>query len=121
MLQGWGNILNLAVLLFFLAVLGQRGPSYSPTALSVTWRMQYALGLLPIIYMLFHRIFYLKESAVWQVSTLYIQAYKVGLLAARRLVEHVLAASVTYCQGPGILRGGSFGAFTIKSGHEQNH
>ena len=68
-LQGWGNILNLAVLLFFLGVQGQRGPSYSPTALSVTWRMQYALGLLPIIYMLFHRIFYLKESVVWQVST----------------------------------------------------
>ena len=71
LLQGWGNILNLAVLLFFLAVLGQRGPVYSPTALSVTWRMQYALGLLPIIYMLFHRIFYLKESAVWQVRHLF--------------------------------------------------
>jgi hypothetical protein len=65
--QGWGNILNLAVLLFFLAVQGQTGPDYSFTALSVTWRMQYALGLLPIMYMLTYRIFYLKESSVWQV------------------------------------------------------
>ena len=65
--QGWGNILNLAVLLFFLAVQGQTGPQYSFQALSVTWRMQYALGLLPIMYMLAYRIFYLKESTVWQV------------------------------------------------------
>ncbi len=65
--QGWGNILNLSVLLFFLAVQGQTGPDYSFRALSVTWRMQYALGLLPIMYMLAYRIFYLKESTVWQV------------------------------------------------------
>lgn len=67
-LQGWGNILNLAVLLFFLGVQGQTGPQYSFRALSITWRMQYALGLLPIIFMLVYRIFYLKESSVWQVS-----------------------------------------------------
>ena len=29
--------------------------------------MQYALGLLPICYMLYHRIFRLEESAVWKV------------------------------------------------------
>ena len=29
--QGWGNILNLSVLLFFLAVQGQTGPDYSFT------------------------------------------------------------------------------------------
>ena len=67
--QGWGNILNLSVLLFFLAVQGQTGPDYSFQALSVTWRMQYALGLLPIMYMLTYRIFYLKESTVWQVPS----------------------------------------------------
>ena len=65
--QGWGNILNLSVLLFFLAVQGQTGPDYSFRALSVTWRMQYALGLLPIMYMLAYRIFCLKESTLWQV------------------------------------------------------
>jgi hypothetical protein len=67
-MQGWGNILNLAVLLFFLGVQGQTGPQYSFRALSITWRMQYALGLLPIIFMLVYRVFYLKESSVWQVS-----------------------------------------------------
>ena len=66
-MQGWGNILNLAVLLFFLGVQGQTGPQYSFQALSITWRMQYALGLLPIIFMLLYRILYLKESTVWQV------------------------------------------------------
>ena len=28
--QGWGNILNLAVLLFFLGVFGQRGAATTP-------------------------------------------------------------------------------------------
>ena len=65
--QGWGNILNLVALLFFLGVQGQTGPTYSASALSLTWRMQYALGLLPICFMLYHRIFRLQESAVWQV------------------------------------------------------
>ncbi|KAK9919115.1 hypothetical protein WJX75_009501 [Coccomyxa subellipsoidea] len=65
-MQGWGNILNLAVLLFFLGVQGQTGPQYSFRALSITWRMQYALGLLPIIFMLVYRVSYLKESSVWQ-------------------------------------------------------
>ena len=69
-LQGWGNILNLAALLFFLGVQGQQGPSYDARALSITWRMQYALGLLPICFMLYHRIFRLKESSVWQVPLL---------------------------------------------------
>ena len=82
-MQGWGNILNLAVLLFFLAVQGQTGPDYSFRALSVTWRMQYALGLLPIMYMLAYRIFYLKESAIWQVL---LQAEPVRLKCLRPLV-----------------------------------
>ena len=42
--QAWGNLLNLAVLLFFMAVLGQYGPTYNPTRLSIVWRLQYGLG-----------------------------------------------------------------------------
>ena len=65
--QAWGNLLNLAVLLFFMAVLGQYGPTYNPTRLSIVWRLQYGLGLLPICYMVYHRTFKLKESEVWKV------------------------------------------------------
>ncbi len=34
--QGWGNILNLVALLFFLGVQGQTGPNYDANALSIT-------------------------------------------------------------------------------------
>ena len=54
------------VLLFFLGVFGQRSAPYNPTLLSLTWRLQYGLGLLPIMYMLYHRIFRLQESAMWK-------------------------------------------------------
>ncbi len=65
--QAWGNILNLSVLLFFLAVLGQTAAPYDPRMLSLTWRLQYGLGLLPIAFMLYYRVFRLKESAMWKV------------------------------------------------------
>jgi len=65
--QAWGNILNLSVLLFFLAVLGQTAAPYDPRMLSLTWRLQYGLGLLPIAFMLYYRVFRLEESAMWKV------------------------------------------------------
>ena len=65
--QAWGNISNLCILLFFLAVLGQTGPPYSASQLSLTWRIQYGFGTLIIAGMLYQRCFYLKESAVWEV------------------------------------------------------
>lgn len=71
LLQAWGVIFNLSVLLFFLAVLGATSPPYDPVKLSITWRLMYGLGLIPITYMLFHRIFYLRESSVWQVRCLH--------------------------------------------------
>lgn len=71
LLQAWGVIFNLSVLLFFLAVLGATSPPYDPVKLSITWRLMYGLGLIPIAYMLFHRIFYLRESSVWQVPCLH--------------------------------------------------
>lgn len=65
--QAWGNIANLCILLFFLAVLGQTGQPYSPSKLSLTWRIQYGFGTLIIAGMLYHRCFHLKESLVWEV------------------------------------------------------
>ena len=69
MQQAWGNISNLCILLFFLAVLGQTQAPYDSARLSITWRIQYGAGLLIVLFMLAHRIFYLKESAMWEVST----------------------------------------------------
>ena len=57
------------MLLFFLGVFGQRSAPYNPTLLSLTWRLQYGLGLLPIMYMLYHRVFRLQESAMWKART----------------------------------------------------
>lgn len=42
-------------------------PPYNPDKLGIAWRLQYGLGLIPIAYMLIHRLFFLKESAVWKV------------------------------------------------------
>ncbi|KAK9867868.1 hypothetical protein WJX84_003938 [Apatococcus fuscideae] len=65
-MQGWGVIFNLAVLMFFLSVLGTSHAPYDQSALSITWRLMYGLGLIPIAIMLFHRIFFLRESSLWQ-------------------------------------------------------
>lgn len=74
MLQAWGNIANLCILLFFLAVLGQTSAPYDSAKLSITWRIQYGFGTLIIFGMLYHRWFHLKESAVWEVGpSLWIQ------------------------------------------------
>lgn len=68
-MQAWGNISNLCILLFFLAVLGQTAAPYDPAKLSLTWRIQYGVGTLIIAGMLYHRCFHLKESAVWEVRS----------------------------------------------------
>ena len=64
------------VLLFFLGVFGQRSAPYNPTLLSLTWRLQYGLGLLPIMYMLYHRIFRLQESAMWKARTRALRCHR---------------------------------------------
>ena len=78
-MQGWGNLVNTIVILSLLSMFGQTGSPtayggttakaggkyYDPLALSAVWRLSYFIGLLPIIFMLFWRIFMLRESAVF--------------------------------------------------------
>ena len=78
-MQGWGNVINTCVILALLAMFGQTGSPnsyggttakfggkyYDPMALSAVWRLSYFIGLLPIFFMLFWRIYILKESAVF--------------------------------------------------------
>ncbi|KAK2078160.1 hypothetical protein QBZ16_004028 [Prototheca wickerhamii] len=65
-MQGWGNLFNTWIILAILAGFGQHEPPYSDYALEVTWRLSYALGLLPLLFIWYWRVFQLRESAVWR-------------------------------------------------------
>lgn len=70
-MQGLGNFTNTAVLCVLLAVYSSTKPNnrthlYTPWRLSGVWRTAYAIGIIPIMYMLYYRIFRLRESAVWK-------------------------------------------------------
>ena len=100
--QAWGTLLNISSLLFRLAAMGQNGPSYSPASLSITWRVSYGLGLVPVAYMVFHRLFYLKESEVWKVSCPVWAHSQAGFIARIRLAvkNKVIGASMHFCSLP---------------------
>ena len=65
--QGWGNVVNTAVLCALLAALGQTGgpKPYSAGALTAVWRLSFAAGLAPLAGMLAYRLLYVKESELW--------------------------------------------------------
>ena len=65
--QGWGNVVNTAVLCALLAALGQTGgpKPYSAGALTAVWRLSFAAGLAPLAGMLGYRLLYVKESELW--------------------------------------------------------
>ncbi|KAG2491417.1 hypothetical protein HYH03_010206 [Edaphochlamys debaryana] len=65
-MQGLGNLVNTAVIIALMAVFGLYGPTYDRKSLELTWRLSYAIGLVPLIGILLYRIFHLRESAVWQ-------------------------------------------------------
>lgn len=72
-LQGVGNWFNTAIILICLAAWGQYNPPYSASDLQGVWRTSTGLGLVPIIFMLWWRIFKLKESGIWKVNmTLFV-------------------------------------------------
>ena len=52
----------------------QYGAPYSNHALEVTWRLSYAIGLIPLIGILLYRTFRLRESAVWTKKREALQA-----------------------------------------------
>ncbi|GLC45588.1 hypothetical protein PLESTB_000874300 [Pleodorina starrii] len=65
-MQGWGNLVNTAVIIAIMAGFNQYGPTYDKHSLEVTWRLSYAIGMIPLVGILLYRIFRLRESAVWQ-------------------------------------------------------
>ena len=66
MLQGWGNLVNTAVLCALLAIFHQTGNKYNHHALDAVWRISFGLGLIPVTAMLIYRLFFLQESKVWK-------------------------------------------------------
>ena len=86
------------VLLFFLSVFGQTSAPYNPTLLSLTWRLQYGLGLLPIAYMLYHRIFKLQESAMWKAWAFPRDLHTMLLLFALLNLAHPKNRKAAQCE-----------------------
>ncbi|CAK0752621.1 hypothetical protein CVIRNUC_002160 [Coccomyxa viridis] len=65
-MQGWGNLVNTAVLCALLAIFHQTGNKYNHHALDAVWRISFGLGLIPVTGMLIYRLFFLQESKVWK-------------------------------------------------------
>ena len=64
--QGWGNLVNTAVLCILLVIFGQTTSNYNNHSLDAVWRISFGLGLIPITGMLLYRLFFLQESKVWK-------------------------------------------------------
>ena len=77
--QGWGNLVNTAVLCALLAIFGQTGSKYNHYALDAVWRISFGLGLIPVTGMLVYRLFFLQESKVW------VRAHKPASVRSARL------------------------------------
>ncbi|KAG2435009.1 hypothetical protein HYH02_012007 [Chlamydomonas schloesseri] len=73
-MQGWGNLVNTAVIIAIMAGFRLYAPPYDSYGMEVTWRLSYAIGLIPLISILLYRIFRLRESAVWQKKREALQA-----------------------------------------------
>ena len=65
LLQGWGQFLNLAVLMLLLLIFNSSGnPPYSRGAAGATWRVSFALLIPLVLYVIYYRIYILKELQV---------------------------------------------------------
>ncbi|KXZ53070.1 hypothetical protein GPECTOR_8g63 [Gonium pectorale] len=73
-MQGWGNLVNTAVIIAIMAGYGQYNKPYDHHALEVTWRLSYAIGLIPLIGILLYRTLRLPESTVWENKRKALQA-----------------------------------------------
>jgi MFS family permease len=74
--QGLGNFTNVAVLLILMCcfdtihpIHGIKAKTYHPKRLEGVWRVSFALGAIPLLFMIYYRVFRLRESAVWVKRT----------------------------------------------------
>lgn len=88
-LQGWGNLVNTAILCILLAIFGQTGSHYNHFALDAVWRISFGLGLIPVTGMLVYRLFFLQESKVWK------RQHKPASVSARFFLAYPRSACVS--------------------------
>lgn len=74
--QGLGNFTNVSVLLILMCcfdtihpIHGIKTKTYYPKRLEGVWRVSFALGSIPLMFMIYWRVFRLRESAVWVKRT----------------------------------------------------
>ncbi len=66
-MQGIGNLVNTFVILMLLLGFSQTDPAhYDGGKLTLVWRLQYAFGLLPLLFLIIYRFLYLHESGAWE-------------------------------------------------------
>jgi len=71
-MQGVGNFVNTGILLILLCVFNVTTVAEQkakPNSLGGVWRTAFGLGLIPIVFMIFYRVVYLKESKMWSRPT----------------------------------------------------
>lgn len=82
-MQGVGNFVNTGVLVALFPIYSTIAPTRGISAstgkatqtyqwhrLDGVWRTSFGLGMLPLLFMLYYRIFRLRESAVWKASNI---------------------------------------------------
>eukprot|EP00891_Asterochloris_glomerata_P003209 jgi/Astpho2/3209/Aster-05735 len=85
--EGVGNFVNVSVLCILMPIFGIATPNhpknkykntYGAPRLSGVWRASFAIGFIPLLYMLYYRIFRLRESAVWKKRMSQVSTQKQG-------------------------------------------
>ena len=63
LLQGWGNFINVGVLLILLCICDVQSSSKQnshPNRLGTVWRLAFGLGIIPVVFIILYRIIVLK-------------------------------------------------------------
>ncbi len=94
-MQGVGNWVNTAIILICLAAWNLYSKPYNPNHLQAVWRLSTGLGLLPVIFMLFWRIFKLKESSIWKVIKVCILPTKITSPFQFRIHQRIFHDAIT--------------------------
>ncbi|KAK9807016.1 hypothetical protein WJX72_010792 [[Myrmecia] bisecta] len=64
-MQGWGQFINLSVLILLLLIFNSSGnPPYSSAAAGATWRVTFAVLIPLVLYLIYYRVYVLKELTV---------------------------------------------------------
>lgn len=107
-MQGWGNLINTAVIAILLAATGT-GSCLVPkdssklmtsncdeSGLNLVWRLQYAIGLPIVLGMICYRFFFLKESEIWKQRQDELKNMEPCLIEKHKKNRHKVVFSAMY-------------------------